>query len=124
MDQTFWVIILTNPVVVSGILGAIATAVGWFGNWLRNYLNEKLGKEKFEQAVKMAEIIVTGVEQIAKNAGWDSTTKYIEAMTRLRLWGEQRGIKYTDEQWRMIIERSVYISTKAWEDFKNPPTAP
>lgn len=115
--------IITDPAVIGMIITAIIVPIlTWLGKKLSDWLNLKLGAEKRKQAIEIAKIIVDGVEQIAKKAGWDSQEKLNQAIANLRAWGEKNGIKYTDEQWRFIIEQAVFALDSFWEQVDPPQT--
>ena len=108
---------VTDPAVIGIIITAIIVPVlTWLGSQVRSWLNLKIGSEKRKQAIEFTKIVVEGVEQIAKNLGWDSQEKLNQALAKLRAWGEKNGIKYTDEQWKIIIEHAVYALNSFWSE--------
>lgn len=122
MGDSIWIAIFTNPAVVAGIISLLATALGWMALKLRNWLEARMGKEKLQTAITMAEVISTGIEQVAGKFGWDSDAKLDQAVTRLREWARKHGIVYTDDQWKMIVERTVLALSKTWGMLKDPST--
>jgi hypothetical protein len=119
MEDNVWVAVFTNPAVVAGIIGLVTTILGWCAVKLRSWLEARLGREKLQSALMMTEVIVSGIEQIASKFGWDSKTKLDQAIGRLREWAGKQGIKYTDEEWKMIVERTVLALSKTWQELKN-----
>ncbi len=119
MENSVWVAIFTNPAVVAGIVGLLTTVLAWLGVKLRAWLEAKLGRERLQSSLMMAEVIAYGVEQVASKFGWDSKTKLEQATTRLREWAKKQGIIYSDDQWQMIVERTVLALSKVWSDLKS-----
>ncbi len=119
MEDSVWVAIFTNPAVVAGIVGLLTTVLAWLGVKLRAWLEAKLGRERLQSSLMMAEVIASGVEQVASKFGWDSKTKLEQATTRLREWAKKQGIIYSDDQWQMIVERTVLALSKVWSDLKS-----
>ncbi len=118
MEDSIWVAIFTHPAVVAGVIGLVTTVLAWLGVKLRSWLETKLGKERLQSAIMMAEVIASGVEQVASKFGWDSKAKFEQAVSRLREWARKQGIAYTDDQWQMIVERTVLALAKVWQDLK------
>jgi hypothetical protein len=118
MDNNVWVAIFTSPAVVAGIIGLATTVLGYLAVKLRSWLEARLGKEKLQSAIMMTEVIASGVEQVAGRFGWDSKSKLDQAVSRLREWAKKQGIIYTDEQWQMIVERTVLALSKTWQELK------
>lgn len=119
MEDNVWVAIFTNPAVVAGIVGILTTVLAWLGVKLRAWLEARLGKERLQSALMMAEVVASGVEQVSNKFGWDSKTKFEQATTRLREWAKKQGITYSDDQWQMIVERTVLALSKVWSGLKN-----
>lgn len=119
MEDSVWVAIFTNPAVVTGIVGLLTTVLAWLGVKLRAWLEAKLGRERLQSSLMMAEVIASGVEQVASKFGWDSKTKLEQATTRLREWAKKQGIIYSDDQWQMIVERTVLALSKVWSDLQS-----
>lgn len=120
MGDNIWVTIMTNPAVVAGIISLFTTALGWLAFKLRGWLEARMGKEKLQTAISMAEVIASGIEQVAGKFGWDSDQKLDQAVTRLRDWARKHGIVYTEDQWKMIVERTVLALSKTWCILKEP----
>jgi hypothetical protein len=124
MEDNVWVTIFTNPAVVAGLISFMTTALGWLAFKLRSWLEARMGREKLQTAITMAEVIASGVEQVAGKFGWDSNAKLNQAVTRLREWAKKHGISYTDDQWNMIVERTVLALAKTWNMLKNSTLKP
>lgn len=125
METNIWVQIFSNPVVVGAILTILTTVLSYLAARFKNWLDAKIGKEKVAQALTMAEIIASGVEQMASQMGWNSEQKFQEALDRLRDWARRQGINYSDADWEIIIERTVLALSAVWKtlkDKKDPPT--
>lgn len=120
MEETnIWVQIFANPAVVGIIITVVTTILTYMAAKLKTWLDTKVGKEKVAQALTMAEIIASGVEQMASQMGWDSQQKFDEALGRLRDWAGKQGIKYSDSDWEAIIERTVLAMSCVWKTLKN-----
>ena len=118
MENNIWVQIFTNPAVVTVLVGIIGTVLGYLAVQLKKWLDSVMGKEKLDKALTYAEIVCSYVEQIAKQAGWDSDQKFKEALDKIRAWAAKNGVVYTDVEWKMIIERTVAMLSGVWDDFK------
>lgn len=116
--NTFWNDFFSNTVVVSAIIAVLGAALSYLGNMLRQLLNNKLGKDKLDKAIVYVEQVVGFVEQISNQMGWNSQEKFNEAFTRIRAWAAKNGITYTDEEWRVLVEKAVFELTNAWDLFK------
>lgn len=120
MENTnIWAQIFGNPAVVGIIITVVTTILTYLAAKLKTWLDAKVGKEKVAQALTMAEIIASGVEQMASQMGWDSQQKFDEALARLRDWAGKHGIKYSDLDWEAIIERTVLAMSCVWKTLKN-----
>lgn len=120
MEETnFWVQLFTSQVFLNALITIISAIAIYLGLKLKTWLNVKIGKDQLDKALEMAEIIASGVEQIAKQLGWDGEQKKKEATARLLAWSKKMGITYTDEEWSMLIERTVLIFTGFWDSLKN-----
>ncbi|MBP7732680.1 MAG: hypothetical protein KA140_02815 [Caldisericia bacterium] len=124
MEDNVWVAIFTNPVVVAGLISLVTSALGWLAFRLKSWFEARMGKEKLQTAITMAEVIASGVEQVAGKFGWDSNAKLDQAVSRLREWAKTHGITYTDDQWKMIVERTVLALTKTWSVLKDSASKP
>lgn len=118
MEDNVWVAIFTNPAVVTVLISLVTSALGWLAYKLKTWLQARMGREKLQTAITMAEVISSGVEQIASKFGWDSNAKLDQAVSRLREWAKSHGITYTDDQWKMIVERTVLALAKTWSVLK------
>ncbi|HPL89905.1 MAG TPA: phage holin, LLH family [Caldisericia bacterium] len=119
--ETVWEI-LGNEAVVTTLVAILCTVLGWVAVKLRLYLMSKLGKEKLDRALEMAEIVATGVEQMAERLGWSSKEKFDEAQQKLKGWAKSCGISFTDAQWESIIEKTVLELSGVWKQLKSGST--
>jgi len=120
MEETnFWVQLFTSQVFLNALITIISAIAIYLGLKLKTWLNVKIGKDQLDKALEMAEIIANGVEQIAKQLGWDGEQKKKEATARLQAWSKKMGFTYTDEEWSMLIERAVLVFTGFWDSLKN-----
>lgn len=120
MEETnFWIQLFTSQVFLNALITIISAIAIYLGLKLRTWLNIKIGKDKLDKALEMTEIIANGIEQIAKKLGWDGEQKKLEAIAQLQEWSKEMGIRYTDEEWSRLLERTVLICSGFWDSLKN-----
>jgi len=93
--------------ITNALIDLVLAVTTIFGGMLVAYVRRHASAATIDTAEQIARIAVGATEQMAKTAGWDSGQKLRSALQDVRALGEKHGIRFSDEQWRTLIERQV-----------------
>lgn len=96
-----------NGDITNALIDLLLAMTTIFGGYLVAYVRRHASAATIDTAEQIARIAVGATEQMAKTAGWDSGKKLRSALQDVRALGAKHGIRFSDEQWRTLIERQV-----------------
>ncbi len=77
------------------------------GTMLINYIRQHLSQQQINKAIEIAILAVKAAEAIGYACGLDSKAKFQEALQLARTTAARYGIRFTDDEWRALIEAAV-----------------
>lgn len=96
-----------NGDITNALIDLVLAMTTIFGGYLVAYVRRHASAATIDTAEQLARIAVGATEQMAKSAGWNPSQKLTSALQDVRALGEKHGIRFSDEQWRTLIERQV-----------------
>lgn len=99
--------------VVSSVVGLLLTVALAY---LSRFLKSKMTAAQIATAQEIATIVVGAVEQMAIKAGWDSATKYVEAVLYFTALAKKAGITLDETQIKALIEEAVKHLKDFWDE--------
>ncbi len=108
----------TNQLIVDIATKVVYLLLILVGNLIRVWLTKSIEQGKLNQALEIAEIAVKATEAIAATKGWNSKDKLNNALLMAREFAEKYGVKFKDEEWRVLIEQAVLILKSNYEELK------
>lgn len=93
--------------ITNALIDLVLAVTTICGGTLVAYVRRHASAATIDTAEQIARIAVGATEQMAKTAGWDAGQKFSSALQDVRALGEKHGIRFSDEQWKTLIERQV-----------------
>lgn len=79
---------------------------------LRRYLLVRFSAEQLAAGAEVARIVVRAVEQTVTAVHGED--KLAEAIRRAKVYASAIGLRFTDEQWKHLIEQAVLNMNREW----------
>lgn len=96
-----------HELIQEGLIDLVLAVTAVVGGLIVNYLRRRATVAEIEAGMRIAKIVVSAVEQIAAAQGIDTQEKLARALAQARAIGAAKGISFSDEQWRYLIEQEV-----------------
>jgi hypothetical protein len=100
------------------VINVIILGIGYLGaKWAKANVSQK----NMDLAINVAQVAVGAAEQLADAGKIEYKKKFETAIALARDQAAKYGLKFTDEQWKALLEASVKAMKDAGEEIKTAP---
>lgn len=94
---------LLFEVIVTLLTLLLSVSLGLLTRWLR----ARFAADQLQTAADIAKLVVRAVEQIGERLGIHGEQKLAQALEFVRALAAAKGLRFTDDQWRLLLEAAV-----------------